>query len=191
MRSSDGDEGYCFSALWVFANDVSYTYVGCATASDGRTIFPTPTTDPLARITDSSKTTSLPEETDADTSEPAGEAEADTSTPSEEADTEPNDDDKDSGGSPNNIGAIVGGALGGVALICISVVAAIYIMRRNRNGKDSGEGEYPAEPTVPTYYTYDATPIQKVPVELESSGKVSELHGQGVRRDSRMPELPG
>lgn len=146
----------------------------------------------MADATDSSETPSSSGETEADPSEPPEEAAADSSSPSEEAE---NDDNADSGGGPNNIGAIVGGVLGGVTLICISVVAAIYIMRRNRNAKDAGEDQYPPEPQVPMYYTYDAAPIQQGPVELDSARKMAELSGQGVwlknNRGSKLPELPG
>lgn len=181
---SGDEEEYCFTALWVFANDVSYTYVGCATAPDRRTIFPTPITDPLAEVTDSSETPSS-----------FGEIEADSSQPPDDDAAEPKDDDKDSGSSPNKLGAIVGGVLGGVALICITVVAAIYIMRRNRNRKNGEEGQYPAEPQMPMYYSYDAAPIQQGPAELDSARKTAELSGKGVwvntSRGSKIPELPG
>lgn len=36
-------------------------------------------------------------------------------------------------GKPNNIGLIIGGVLGGLALLCISAIAIFYLWRRNQN----------------------------------------------------------
>ena len=55
-----------------------------------------------------------------------------------------------SSGSNNNTGAIIGGVIGGLALLCGCIVAVVYILRRSRNrdqrlARPSEEGNQTSE----------------------------------------------
>lgn len=67
-------------------------------------------------------------------------------------------------GTPNNIGAIVGGSLGGLALIVGAVVAVVYMLRHRWAKKPETRHTYSEEPT------YDTSSADSAEVKYPSSG---------------------
>ena len=154
-------------------DDAGFSYIACGATALTHTIFPRPSDSPTTQETESSGA-----ESSGEPSEPSGLA--DSSAPTSEPESA--SDDEDSGSLPNNTGAIIGGAIGGLALVCISAVATVYLLRRNRNQKAMEESANAVGAVVPAYYNYET--YNGVPQEQYV---ISELDG---RRNSKPVELP-
>ena len=61
-----------------------------------------------------------------------------------------------SNGTSNNIGAIIGGVIGGLALLCAFGIAAIYLLRRGQRqqGAEVSRGDFPKETLVEDRQNY-------------------------------------
>ncbi|KAL2874300.1 hypothetical protein SGCOL_010562 [Colletotrichum sp. CLE4] len=112
-----------------------------------------------------------------------------------------------SSSGPSNTGPIIGGVVGGVAIICVTVVVAIYIMRRNKRA----EAEEPREKRGSRFRSWGRSSSK--PPNYEQSEAIradtqeyggagqnkmyagwgpSEVYGSEPRRDPTAPvELPG
>jgi hypothetical protein len=78
-------------------------------------------------------------------------------------------------GGTTNMGAIVGGAIGGLAVLCGFIVAVVWVLRQNKNPT-------PKSPSAPssTLHEGDVTPAYGKP-ELEAYQRErAELFGQGL-----------
>lgn len=58
---------------------------------------------------------------------------------------------RSSGGSKPPIGAIVGGVVGGLAILCVAGVALFYIKRRHPRGTQDAAAPAKSEPVLPKY----------------------------------------
>jgi hypothetical protein len=85
----------------------------------------------------------------------------------------------------SNTGVIIGGALGGLALICITVFAVVFILRRGAK-KRSGSSDISAEndnlpnrevnkDNAATQLTYGMNDIKQYPAELYAEREAVEL----------------
>ncbi|KAL6792960.1 hypothetical protein J3E68DRAFT_451386 [Trichoderma sp. SZMC 28012] len=122
-----GPKQFCSTALLTFGVDQTYSYIGCGGSprTDHYLISPTadsgsasdkissPTTPATTQILTMSTTPSI-------AVGPAKE-------------TNGGSDNTNSGSSANNTGAIIGGVIGGIALLCFSGIVAILLLRRNRS----------------------------------------------------------
>ena len=169
---------FCSTVIMALDDDAGFSYIACGATALTHTIFPSPTSESETPTTESSESSqsSESESSTADTSEPTEE-----SAPSESSTTSPEPEaaSDDSGGPPNNTGAIIGGVLGGIALICMSVIATVWLLRRNRNQKAKEEAPPAPDMSMPMYYTYESAPVKHEPVELDG------------QRNIRPSELPG
>ncbi|ROT36121.1 hypothetical protein SODALDRAFT_328495 [Sodiomyces alkalinus F11] len=75
----------------------------------------------------------------------------DTNTEAEVPGNSGEDPSEDSSPSPIQLGAIIGGAIGGLALICATTIAVIYLLRRNHSSRSDTQPEVEQTPT----YTED------------------------------------
>ena len=73
--------------------------------------------------------------------------------------------------------------IGGLALVCASVVATIYLLRRNRNQKAREDSVATHSAPMPAYYAYDVYDQSR-----KEQNVISELDDQ---RNSKPSELPG
>ena len=135
--------------MLTYAAGQTYGFVACGAEATIEHYYVTPTnvvstlhtTVSIPKFTTSSETT-RPLETSGSSvpTEPAstiaGTAGASTTTGKAEHNT----------GSSTNVGAIVGGAVGGVALICLSAVAIVFI-RRKRASKVNASSDHGVDPT--------------------------------------------
>ncbi|KAF5674938.1 hypothetical protein FHETE_2689 [Fusarium heterosporum] len=128
-----GRKSFCSMALLTFGVDQTYSYIACGTkaATDHYQITPTlgvtstsesiePTTSQIKTKTSSAIST----QTSSSTTETAQSASAEASNTSSKEDTPAN--------PSTNIGAIIGGVIGGLVVICGTVIVAILLLRRNR-----------------------------------------------------------
>lgn len=138
-----GPKQFCSTALLTFGVDQTYSYIGCGGSpkTDHYLITPIASSTPT---TSTAKTTSTTDQsyspTTATESPSSSSKSTDASsgtTPSANASPTKDSDGgsrsaNNGGSSPNNTGAIVGGVIGGIALLCISGLVAILLLRRNR-----------------------------------------------------------
>ncbi|KAF1837352.1 hypothetical protein BDW02DRAFT_544277 [Decorospora gaudefroyi] len=132
---------FCSTALLINGVDQSYEYIACGKNAVTRTLFADPTTVDATTTSDSSSATSSSPSSKPTNSvtqapvsiPPSSRISSDTSSPTS-ATPAPSEQ------KPTNIGPIVGGVLGGLALICLTILGVVLI-RRKRGAK--GEAVYP------------------------------------------------
>ncbi|KAL6872424.1 hypothetical protein HDV57DRAFT_265125 [Trichoderma longibrachiatum] len=137
-----GSKQFCSTALLTFGVDQTYSYIGCGGSprTDHYLITPTASstpTSPTSKTTSTTNQSSSPTTPTASPSPPKSTDASSGTTPSITAapanETRVSSGSTVNGGSSaNNTGAIVGGVIGGIALLCISGIAAILLLRRNR-----------------------------------------------------------
>ncbi|KAI1654918.1 hypothetical protein F4813DRAFT_368877 [Daldinia decipiens] len=151
----DLDRSFCSVALIDSGEDQTFYYIACGPDAAQITYFPTPTAElqespsTTSEISSSSEsardglestqdglgaTPSLSSHPITSTSNPDPNSTTDpkSTTTSQQLSTEPT----------TNIGAIIGGVLGGLALVCGTVVAVVYILRRNQQIQNGGQAGY-------------------------------------------------
>jgi hypothetical protein len=125
-------------ALLTFGIDQTYSYIACGTKAATDHYYITPTmgvtttsestestiSQTQASLAVSSKTTSSNTETAQSTSTEVS------STSSDESPSE---------GSSNNLGPIIGGVIGGLVVICGTIITATFLLRRNRRKDEEGD----------------------------------------------------
>ncbi|PKS08392.1 hypothetical protein jhhlp_005336, partial [Lomentospora prolificans] len=116
------EEQFCSTLILALGTDADFSYIACGALAVTETLFPTPTIDPTTAPASGPSSTLPPEST-----QPADSS----STPQSDQTLE----EPQSQSPSNNTGAIIGGVLGGLALICISVIATVFILRRSRSTK--------------------------------------------------------
>ncbi|KAH0495894.1 hypothetical protein TgHK011_009420 [Trichoderma gracile] len=136
-----GPKQFCSTALLTFGVDQTYSYIGCGGSprTDHYLITPTANSAPTSSTSKTTPTTNLsssPTPTASSSSPRSTDASSGTTPTTNAAPTNESDSGSRStnngGSSPNNTGAIVGGVIGGIALLCISGLVAILLLRRNR-----------------------------------------------------------
>lgn len=161
------EDQFCSTVILALNDDAGFSYIACGATAVTHTLLPSPTSETRATETDSSSSKTL---------DGAG-------TPSTSSEPEAASDNEDSGGRLNNTGAIIGGVIGGIALLCISVIATVYLLRRNRNQKATEGNPHSYEGHMPVYHAHNAyEPTRGDPPVM------SELDGE---RNSKPSELPG
>lgn len=145
----DADARYCSTATLIFGPDQSYDYVDCARNRGKATYFASPTERPSKSALTSSS--ALETVSDAVTIIPQGHG------------------GEQGGGDTNNVGAIVGGSIGGLALVLGSAVAVVYILRGSfTRPSDTTQKKPPPEESDRRYPDWKDRPIGSVSSELEA-----------------------
>ncbi|KAF5235039.1 hypothetical protein FAUST_7307 [Fusarium austroamericanum] len=72
--------------------------------------------------------------------------------------------------SQNNLGPIIGGVIGGLVIVCSTVIGAIYLLRRRRDKEGS-----PKQDTAKTFSTENEFKARQ---ELQGAWVVAEMPGQ-------------
>ncbi|KAK7950959.1 uncharacterized protein PG986_006687 [Apiospora aurea] len=91
--------------------------------------------------------------------------------------------------TPNNTGAIIGGVIGELAMICLTVFAIVYLFRRGQRRRSEAKTQQQTSgPQEVEYITnsYRENKTPRYPVELHSTPRAAsygpvELHGQRKR----------
>jgi hypothetical protein len=173
-------EQYCSFAYLIMDEGHTYTQMGCGAVFVTDTFFMTPKVPQLTKPGTTETTMT------AETLEPTSDT-TDETAPSETAETA----NEASGPHPNsNVGAIVGGVVGGLAVICGTAIAALYLLRKNRDNRPETEKGTAAKPTTSDNGPKDRD--ESSPPGLLDSREVSELQGSASPAPPRLPpvELP-
>ncbi|PNP37994.1 hypothetical protein TGAMA5MH_10093 [Trichoderma gamsii] len=191
-----GPKQFCSTALLTFGVDQTYTYIACGGSPKTDHYLASPTSQPSSTTTTSAKQTSTTpvssslKSTNASpgsTSEPSRPSTTGALAKETSGNSGSNDSD---GSSPNNTGAIIGGVIGGIALLCFSGIAAILLLRRSRsrphqtrmNGAQGEEHEA----------WYHLSPKTKSDHRFTGGWGPRELPSSSYNRTSVHPvELPG
>ncbi|PTB62600.1 hypothetical protein BBK36DRAFT_1172362 [Trichoderma citrinoviride] len=175
---------FCSTALLTFGVDQTYSYIGCGGSpkTDHYLITPTAISTPASPA---SETTSTPTVAQTTTSASSMSTNAG---PTNGTNGGSGNNTSNGASSTNNTGAIVGGVIGGLALLCISGIVAILLLRRNRPHGSQTPTKGPHRDTNQSWY--DPRPETKHrftggwgPRELEGS--------QNERSPDHAIELPG
>ncbi|KAI1025764.1 hypothetical protein LB503_006624 [Fusarium chuoi] len=130
-------KSFCSMALLTFGVDQTYSYIACGTKATTDHYYITPTIG-ITTTSESSKLSTS--ETSTVTSSDTASSTADiTQSSSTEAISSSSEEEDPSGSSSPNIGAVIGGVIGGLVVICGTIITAIFLLRRNRS-KDTEAG---------------------------------------------------
>lgn len=137
---SDPQSRFCSTAFLTFGIDQTYVYLHCGPDAGTQHYMASPTASP-ASLSSTHSTSPSPittPESPVSSATPSSNATSTSSMPSLASEPNKNSDGVSSGGSTNNMGAIIGGSIGGFALLCGFGVVAICLLRNNRSrGVDS------------------------------------------------------
>ncbi|PNP75295.1 hypothetical protein FNYG_11438 [Fusarium nygamai] len=135
-----GRKSFCSMALLTFGVDQTYSYIACGTKATTDHYYITPTIGITTTSESSELSTSETSQTSTVTSSDAASSTTDiTQSVSTEAISSSSEAEDSSGSSSPNPGAIIGGVIGGLVVICGTIIAAIFLLRRNRS-KDTQAG---------------------------------------------------
>ncbi|KAI1388053.1 uncharacterized protein F4822DRAFT_444509 [Hypoxylon trugodes] len=181
-------ENFCSTALNVRGVDQTFSYIACGASAEIITLL----AEPSDETTSSTSATATSKENVVGSSSTSQPVPASTTPQSGSLLTNPSEpttqaQQQQSGGSSTNTGGIIGGVLGGLALVCGTVLAALYLLRRGRqrqresqeaanaiNGMaQSGPNkDYSAYSMVPSPSEADSVPVarpQTHPAEVYGS----------------------
>ncbi|KAH7173809.1 uncharacterized protein B0J16DRAFT_197746 [Fusarium flagelliforme] len=173
-------EQYCSFAYLIMDEGHTYTQMGCGAVFVTDTFFMTPQVPQLTKP--GTTQTTMTAETLNSTSDTTDET-----APSETAETA----NEASGPHPSsNVGAIVAGVVGGLAVICGTAIAALYLLRKNRDDRPETEKGTTTKPKTPGDGPKGLE--RSNPPGLLDSREVSELQGSASPVPPRLPpvELP-
>ncbi|KAH4016346.1 hypothetical protein HBI81_194570 [Parastagonospora nodorum] len=185
---------FCSTVLSIAGRDQSYEYIACGAKAGTDRLFPSPnaasaTTTPSSptSVPSTSFTISISQSTPTPLETSAGSAETSVT-------TDPNS--IPSKQESTNIGAIVGGVLGGLALICLTILGTVLIRR-----KHGAQGKAISPPDHTHYdrngftdnvplYAHDSEDLQKYYHREDSPGPV-EMYSGPHPVNVEPVELPG
>ncbi|KAI1253861.1 hypothetical protein MGN70_004256 [Eutypa lata] len=202
---TESDAPYCSTALLDAGVDQTFSYIACGQWPTTETLLAAPTATSMTitstgaastastDATSTSTTESTPSRTITPTPQPNTANSPLQQQPTASVPVEP----ESSSGPPTNLGGIIGGVLGGLALICATVLGVVYLRRSlQRRESNNDESSHPpsnvTEPPkeqLPQYVPPQAPLLgqsrhQIAPVEIYSSpvtqqsGEVAELQGR-------------
>lgn len=184
--STDSDASFCSTALLTFGVDQTYSYIACGATAVTQHYDITPTTSTSATTTSDTSSSSNSQATSS-ISPSSGDlpssstASVESSSTASAAAEDSSSSDK---GSSVNTGAIVGGVLGGIAIICVCVVAVVFLMKRGRGRGSPDTAQPQPEPQSP--------PPGVQPIENQESKSFMAYESGGTTREaSFVSELPG
>ncbi|KAF5246682.1 hypothetical protein FANTH_6752 [Fusarium anthophilum] len=135
-----GRKSFCSMALLIFGVDQTYSYIACGTKATTDHYYITPTIGITTTSEPSELSTSETSQTSTVTFSDTASSTTDiTQSASTEAIGSSSEGKDSSGSSAPNIGAIIGGVIGGLVVICGTIITAIFLLRRNRS-KDTQAG---------------------------------------------------
>ncbi|KAK8088414.1 hypothetical protein PG997_003375 [Apiospora hydei] len=186
--------GFCSTALLDSGRDQTYSHIACGSVATTETLLaaptaplvtsteqpptsvsttaspspsPTPSTSPS---TISSGTGAAPTPSSADGRSPASAPSQDSSTSLPPATTAQSGEAGNA--TPNNTGAIIGGVIGGLAMICLTIFAIVYLFRRGQRRRSEAKTQQQTPgPQEVEYITnsYRENKTPRYPVELHST----------------------
>ncbi|KAF5549686.1 hypothetical protein FPHYL_9586 [Fusarium phyllophilum] len=169
---------YCSFPYLIMDEGQKYTYVACGALAATDTYYITPKVPALTKAVPQTTSTSKTSKPSSDTT-----AATETSTTSSggatEATAEVSDDNRSE--SRSDTGAIVGGVVAGLAVVCGTAVAVIYLLRGTRAQKpettpETGQGMTEAPGQTETE-TGPKELVGSKPYSVPASSQIAELQG--------------
>ncbi|KAK4443162.1 hypothetical protein QBC34DRAFT_499179 [Podospora aff. communis PSN243] len=184
---------FCSTASLVFGPDQTYDYVDCA-EGPGKAIYlfsPTVKATSSQRSPSSVLATTTPTPTPTLTSTTPLSSQSEGNAEAKESSSSTASSTPETGGL--NIGAIVGGVIGGLALIAGAIIALLYLRRYKASPSNSAgdAAPYQAPPSYPSMVLADGKPTKlkgsvqvfgELPVREERPPSAVELAGDHWRR---------
>jgi len=153
-------KSFCSFALLTFGIDQTYTYIACSAKATTENYLVTPL-EATDVTTTSEKTTSQTQTSSAMTSVTTSSTiETSESTSSETTNSSSANESSES----TPIGAIIGGVLGGIVVICVTVIAGIFLLRKNSRKDNDSKTASPEHDDTKTFWKGNEV---KEPQELE------------------------
>ncbi|EOA82826.1 uncharacterized protein SETTUDRAFT_56043, partial [Exserohilum turcica Et28A] len=189
---------FCSTALLLNGRDQSYEYIACGINPVPETLFPVPNAVEASTTSSPSATRSASLGTPNSQSNPPNTREPSSLTTSLEPSSPlltPYATDTSYAQKFTNTGAIVGGAIGGLSVICLTILGVLLIRRKRRVGEktDQSPGDIYDDQTAPTddtrYGGYHSLYAKKGAHWDSSHGPV-EMHA-GYTASSEPIELMG
>lgn len=178
--SPSGSTDFCSTALLVNGPDQTYEYIACGATATTQILLPNPTSaDITSTITSTTTAAPNPSPTsEIQSSNPQTPASDPTAGPSSPT---ASNMEGSPGSSQTNIGAIVGGVVGSIVVICTTIFGVFWIRRKNNTKKAL---EYPPDNTFPSAYGNGLT-------EMDAAESQKQLFGQwnGLPAPVEMDEL--
>ncbi|KAM0249641.1 hypothetical protein ACHAP5_002768 [Fusarium lateritium] len=134
-----GRKSFCSMALLTFGVDQTYSYIACGTKATTDHFYITPTIDVTTTSESAESTTSKTKTSSAVSSETTS-SNIETAQSSSTEVSGTSSDEGPSESSSNNLGPIIGGVIGGLVVICGTIITAIFLLRRNRRKDKEGNG---------------------------------------------------
>ncbi|KAF5507049.1 hypothetical protein CGCA056_v012879 [Colletotrichum aenigma] len=216
---------YCSTVILKGDYEGGFSYIACGAQAVVETLFQSPTVAavPSVTITPDSSTASETETTSISTDAKSSQASTSststgaTATGALQSSTEStaaasetatpagqDNSDGDSSSTPNTTGIIIGGVIGGIAIVCVTVVTAVYLLRRNRGSKENNEGRSSrffswrkSSQKPPTYDQSEATQVDQNLQYTADNNKTyagwgpAEVYGSEAWRNPTAPvEMP-
>ncbi|EWG39715.1 hypothetical protein FVEG_02444 [Fusarium verticillioides 7600] len=133
-------KSFCSMALLTFGVDQTYSYIACGTKATTDHYYITPTIGITTTSESSESSTSETSRISLVISSDTSSSTTDITKSASTEGTSSSSEEGDSSGSPSpNVGAIIGGVIGGLVVICGTIITAIFLLRRNRS-KDTQAG---------------------------------------------------
>ncbi|KAK6842867.1 hypothetical protein PG987_003727 [Apiospora arundinis] len=193
--------GFCSTALLDSGRDQTYSYIACGSVPTTITLLAAPTA-PLTTSTQPQTSKSKVPSPSPSPSQGASSSGISISATSATSDGSPatapvqdssalhpqattTESRAADNATPNNTGAIIGGVIGGLALICLTVFATVYLLRRGQRRRSEAKAQQTPATQGIEHNTgvYAENKPPRYPVELHSSPRAPpsyppvELHG--------------
>ncbi|KAM0209815.1 hypothetical protein ACHAQI_006280 [Fusarium lateritium] len=134
-----GRKSFCSMALLTFGVDQTYSYIACGTKATTDHFYITPTIGVTTTSESAESTTSQTKTSSAVSSETTS-SNTETAQSSSTEVSSTSSDEGPSESSSNNLGPTIGGVIGGLVVICGTIITAIFLLRKNRRKDEEGSG---------------------------------------------------
>ncbi len=178
-NSIASNAAFCSTALLTFGVDQTYAYIGCGAGPSVDHLLVSPTANPSSKTSaTTTPSSSAPSSSSSSLYSTSRSSVDPVSSSGATISTQPNN-------SLNNTGAVIGGVIGGLALVCVSGIAVVYLLRRRWMGKPAFRSPSKTAPAPETSFAeYNMEQESPGPAEVplhESYVLPVELPGSGYR----------
>lgn len=178
-----------------FSDEENYTYFHCGPDANRAQFYATP----ISSTTSISSPYSVEAKTSSSSPSPSAAASSTLSSPTVTAPSDfassssatnlPSSIENQNSSNNNNLGSIIGGVIGGLALVCGSVVAVVYLLKRGKSRRQLG-------PTTDQSPSTDQPWLSAPPISVhgDKTSQISRWYPSELHNTTTEPtpsELPG
>ncbi|KAG8671747.1 hypothetical protein FPOAC1_005004 [Fusarium poae] len=165
-----GKGSFCSTAILTFGIDQEYMYLACNKYATVEHYLVTPVLAVTTATTKTEQTSQEPTSTTVSSDESSTTIEL-----AEQTSTQTTS--SSSGEKSLELGPVIGGAVGGLIIICATVIGGIYLLRRNRRRED--KEDFPKADSAKTFWAKNG---DNVPQELQSGWILAEMPAEQKAR---------